>query len=99
MPAFSSTGESLLSAEVEGKAEDEDHNPPPGVMIDAWAWWIVIFAVALAVDMIGALVVRNAKKKAARMAQGYVNCPRCGAEVPPQAHNCPKCSAHIRRPR
>jgi ribosomal protein L40E len=97
--AVNSVGEGSLSAEANGKAEDEDHNPPPGVLLDQWPLLIVICMVALVIALIGALVVRNAKKKAAGTAQGYMYCSNCGSPVPPQATNCPKCSAYIRGPR
>jgi len=93
--AVNSAGEGALSAEAEGKAED---NPPPVVLLEQWPLLIVILMTAIVVA-ICALIVRNAKKKAARIAQGFTDCPRCGAEVPPQATNCPKCSAYIRGPR
>ena len=95
--AVNAAGEGSLSAEANGKAED--NNPPPFVLLEQWPLLIVILMTAIAVVAICALIVRNVKKKEARVAQGYVDCPRCGAEVPPQATNCPKCSAYIRGPR
>lgn len=95
--AVNAAGEGALSAQVEGEAQEG--NPPPAIPMDYWALMIVILVTALAIVLIAAMIVRNAKKKAARMRQGYTNCPRCGAEVPPTASNCPQCSAHIRGPR
>jgi parallel beta-helix repeat protein len=101
-----SNGSGIVSSPylLDGGANDffprsSEDNPIPGMIIEPWAWWLIIFVIGFGIVMMGALVVRNTKKKAARAAQGYVSCPRCGAEVPPAASNCPKCSAHIRGPR